>query len=71
MTTPTYNERLRQLRQRLGLTQEEMAERFRVSTRAYAYWEAGQDIPGPVEIIVDQAESGILENLFAPSITSR
>lgn len=42
-------ERLIQLRQRLGLSQREMAKEFQVSSGAIAFWEKGsRPIPGPI-----------------------
>ena len=55
---PTYNDRLRALRQRLGLTQTEMAERFRVHKKTIRNYEAGKTIPGPVQYLLELAEAG-------------
>jgi transcriptional regulator with XRE-family HTH domain len=57
MAQPTYNDRLRALRARLGLTQEQMAERFRVTERTIRNYETGKKVPGPVEIVIESMES--------------
>ena len=36
---------IRQLRREKGLTQEELAERFRVSVRTVSRWETGKNLP--------------------------
>ena len=42
---PNLSERLRQLRTEKGMKQQEMAERFGQSLRAYQYYEAGTRHP--------------------------
>ncbi len=47
----------RALRERLNLTQQEMAEKFRISLRTWQNWEAGiNEPPGPVTILMEQLE---------------
>ena len=41
----TIQEKLKELRKELGLTQEEVAERLHVSRAAIARWETGKGIP--------------------------
>lgn len=44
---------LRLARERLGLTQTEMAGKLNTSLRGYQHWEGGtRHIPGPVEVAV-------------------
>lgn len=38
--------RLQLVRQRMGLSQEELAERLEVSQQSLQYWESGQRVPG-------------------------
>ena len=40
-----FNEKLRELRGRAGLTQEELAERLYVSRTAISKWESGRGYP--------------------------
>ena len=57
MTTPTYNDRLRALRQRLGLTQTQMAERFRVTERTIRNYENNYPVPGTTQVLIEVMES--------------
>jgi transcriptional regulator with XRE-family HTH domain len=46
--------RLKKLREKLGLTQAELAEKFRVVPSAVNQWESGsRTIPGPVMVLVE------------------
>jgi DNA-binding transcriptional regulator YiaG len=46
--------RLKKLRAKLGLTQAEMAEKFRVVPSAVNHWELGtRSIPGPVSVLIE------------------
>lgn len=46
--------RLRRLREKLGLTQAELAEKFRVVPSAVNHWEsATRSIPGPVMVLIE------------------
>ena len=50
-------DRLRKLREKLGLSQQEMAQYFRVSSGSIAFWENRQrTIPGPVLLLIDLFE---------------
>ena len=46
------------LRERLGLTQSEMADKLGVTMRMYRYYEAGSPIPRPVQILVSLIKAG-------------
>ena len=46
--------RLRKLREKLGLTQAQLAEKFRVVPSAVNHWESGaRAIPGPVMVLIE------------------
>ena len=49
-----YAKRILTLRDKLGISQRELAKKFGVSPGAVAHWEAGQrDISGPVEKLLE------------------
>ncbi len=48
--------RLVALRAKLGLTQAQAAAKVRVSPRAWAGYEAGDLIPGPIKLLIDLLE---------------
>lgn len=50
------NKRLRELRERLGLSQTEMAEKFRVSFRTYQRFENTPHLTGPESIVLEMLE---------------
>jgi len=52
------HKRLIALRDRLGLTQADMAKKLGVAFRSYQYYEASQPMPKPVAILVTLIESG-------------
>lgn len=55
---PPWPERLRALRSRLGLTQQQAAARIRVSLRAWSGWERGEDTPSPpFELLLELLEA--------------
>ena len=56
MATETYpHEHVRSLRQSLGITQVELAERLGVSQALVAHWERGHRVPnGPAAILLWQ-----------------
>jgi DNA-binding transcriptional regulator YiaG len=46
--------RLRKIREKLGLTQAELAAKFRVVPSAVNHWESGtRSIPGPVTVLIE------------------
>lgn len=51
----TINIVLKELREKKGLTQEEMAKELKISQSAYSYYERGERHPD-IEIIMDMAE---------------
>ena len=55
--------RLLQLRQKLGLTQREMAEEFHTTSGAIAHWESGdRTMAGPVLRLIEIYESGVVKS---------
>lgn len=52
------NKRLLAIRERLKLTQTEMAGKLGVSLRTYQYYEDGTPLPKPIAIIVRLIEDG-------------
>ena len=57
------SERMIRLRNRLGLTQRELAKEFRVSSGAIGFWETGtRPIPGPVMKLIEAFEHHLGEN---------
>ena len=57
----SFSTRLRTLRERRGLSIDELAERLRVSRQALWYWEAGQRAPRRHRIAKIAAELGVSE----------
>lgn len=57
-TTKAETQALCGLRERLGLTQSEMADKLGVTMRMYRYYESGRPIPRPVQILVTLIKAG-------------
>ena len=51
---PQYSIRLRDMRQRVGLSQEKFAEKFGIPIRTYQQWERG--VRKPAGYVVDMIE---------------
>ena len=50
-----FNQRLKELRLQNNLSQEKISRKFDITTRTYAYYEAGQRYP-PVELLIQFAD---------------
>jgi DNA-binding transcriptional regulator YiaG len=56
------SQRLLKLREKLGLTQREMAEEFNTTAGAVALWETGdRTMAGPVLRLIEIYESGVVK----------
>lgn len=57
------SERIISLREKLGISQRDLAKKFGVSPSAVAHWETGQrEISGPVEKLLEIFETETSEN---------
>lgn len=50
-----FGEFLKELRKEKGLTQEQLAEQFRVSRRSVSRWETGNNLP-EIDILIEMAD---------------
>lgn len=59
MAIPTYPaSKVRPLRKRLALTQQDLADQLGVSQALIAHWETGRAVPsGPAAILLSQLEA--------------
>jgi transcriptional regulator with XRE-family HTH domain len=72
MTNPAwFPDRLRELREQAGLTQEQLAERVGVKRDAVARWESGRREPGWSSILALCKALGVECTAFAQSPTKR
>ena len=53
--SPT-NQRLKKLRERLGLTQTEMGHKLGVTLSTYVRWESGKPIPKTAQLLIEFIE---------------
>lgn len=59
------NTKLKEAREKCGLTQAQVAEKVGTTPRAYQYYEAGQREPSvKTAILIAQAVKSTVENLF-------